>query len=51
MVAFIGKDRDPKYPEAWIVPGISKNMLIFFMGGSPAQQLASWSKEQIKADI
>lgn len=50
LVSFVGRGSDSKYSEAWVVPG-NNNMLIFFLGGRRAQQLASWTTEQIKADL
>lgn len=46
----MNKDGDSKYTEAWVVPG-GENMLIFFIGGAWAKELATWTNDQIKADV
>ena len=49
-MAFVGKDQNSKYSEAWVVPG-NENMVIFFVGGAWAKELATWSNDQIKTDV
>lgn len=49
-MAFVGKGQDSKYSEAWVVPG-NENMVIFFVGGAWAKELATWSNDQIKTDV
>lgn len=44
MFAFVGKNEDCRYPEAWIVPNNPDNMVIIFLGGSVAKLVGTWSK-------
>lgn len=37
MFAFVGKNENSRYPEAWVVPNDPNNMIIIFLGGKQAR--------------
>ena len=50
-MSYVTKTQENKYPVAFIVPGVEKHMLIFFVSGAAALKMSNWTEAQIKDDL